>query len=451
MSFDFVFQNVRALLPKNSAESALVQADVNIGIRNGQIAEITTATIEGKEILDGRGTLHLMPGVIDSQVHMREPGFPHKEDLEAGTKGAALGGITSVFEMPNTMPPTTTAELLQDKLNRAANRAWVNYGFFIGGSHDNIHHLAELEKKPGCPGIKIFMGSSTGNLLVEDDATLERIMKAGSRRIIFHAEDEPRLRERKKLAQESHDVRSHPEWRDEETAAKAVERVLRLAEKTGRNIHVLHVTSQKEMQLLAQAKRNPAFRQRQVTVEVLPQHLTLSAPECYERLGTKAQQNPPIRGEIHRQALWKALEMGVVDVIGSDHAPHTLEEKSKEYPATPSGMPGVQTLLPLMLNFVNEGKLSLERLTELVCENPRWIFGATSKGRIEVGFDADFTLVDLKKSFRIENSWIASRSGWTPFDGMTVTGFPVGTMVGGQFVMRDNQLLRPRGQMVRFV
>jgi dihydroorotase len=357
--------------------------------------------------------------------------------------------VTSVFEMPNTIPPTTTAELHADKIRRAREKAWVNFGFYIGASHENVEALADLEKLASCPGIKVFMGSSTGSLLVEDDPTLERIFRSGFRRLIFHAEDEERLRERKHIALESKDVRNHPVWRDEETAFRATQRLVHLCEKTKRAMHVLHVTTAEEMDLLRKKKKD--LPSGLISCEVLPQHLTLAAPECYERLGTLAQQNPPIRDKRHQDALWKAVLDGTVDVLGSDHAPHTLEEKKREYPSSPSGVPGVQTIVPIMLNHVNQGKLPLSRFVELMCENPRHLFGCKTKGRIALGLDADFTLIDMKKTRTIENKWIASRCGWTPFDGMKTTGWPVATFVGGIPVMQDNQLQgTPKGQAVEF-
>lgn len=429
MKADLLIKNATVLLYQ---DGKIIPASCSVGSKAGKIVHIGSTEIEATEIVDARG-LHLLPGVIDSQVHFREPGLTHKEDLETGTKGALLGGVTSIFEMPNTVPSTTTRELLAQKFSLAKNRAWVNYAFFVGGSPENVDQLAELELTAGCPGIKIFMGSSTGSLLVEDDPTLEKIFRSGRRRVILHSEDEPRIRARREIVLKSKDVHDHPVWRDVETALTATKRLVALSKKTGRKVHVLHVTTADEMQFLKNNKGNLA------TVEVLPQHLTLHAPDCYDRLGTYAQQNPPIRDKQHQDALWRAIQDGTVDVIGSDHAPHTREEKNKEYPQTPSGMPSVQTLVPIMLNHVNNNKLSLERFVELVCENPRRVFGCRTKGRIEVGLDADFTLVDMKKQKTIQNSWIASRSGWTPFDGMKVQGWPIRTILAGKTVMADDQ------------
>jgi dihydroorotase len=449
VTLDLIIKNATAMIADETSNGQIQIREVqtHVGVKDGKIRYLGNENAPAAQIIDAKG-LHLLPGIIDSQVHFREPGMIQKEDLGTGTKAAALGGVTSIFDMPNTIPATTTPELLNDKLKRAAEKAWVNHAFFGGASHENVEQLAELEKLPHCPGIKVFMGSSTGSLLVEDDPTLERIFRTGFRRLIFHSEDEARLRERKHIALDSKDVRNHPVWRDELTALLSTQRLIALAEKTKRPAHVLHVTTAEEMALLKK-KKDKKFGL--LTVEVLPQHLTLAAPECYERLGTLAQQNPPIRDQKHQDALWKAVLDGTVDVMGSDHAPHTLEEKSRVYPSSPSGMPGVQTMLPIMLNHVYQGRLPLSRLVELLCENPRHVFGCKSKGRIAMGLDADLTLVDLKKTKTIENKWIASRCGWTPFDGMKVIGWPVATFVNGIPVMQDNQLLgRPHGQPVEF-
>jgi dihydroorotase len=449
VTLDLIIKNSTVLIAEENSKGQIQihEVQTHIGVKDGKIRYIGNENAPATQIIDGKG-LHLLPGIIDSQVHFREPGMIQKEDLETGTKSAALGGVTSVFEMPNTIPATTTAELLQDKLKRASTKAWVNHAFYVGASHENVEQLPILEKLPHCPGIKIFMGSSTGSLLVEDDPTLERIFRTGSRRLIFHSEDESRLRERKQIAIDSKNVRDHHVWRDELTALQSTQRLIALAEKTKRPAHVLHVTTAEEMALLKK-KKDKKFGL--LSVEVLPQHLTLAAPECYERLGSLAQQNPPIRDQRHQDALWKAVLDGTVDVMGSDHAPHTLEEKAREYPGSPSGMPGVQTMLPIMLNHVHQGKLPLSRLVELLCENPRHLFGCKSKGRIALGLDADLTLVDLKKTRTIENKLMASRCGWTPFDGMKVTGWPVATFVNGTPVMQDGQLLgRPHGKPVEF-
>ncbi|HEY3637919.1 MAG TPA: dihydroorotase [Rhizomicrobium sp.] len=415
----------------------------DIGVRRGRIVAIGSFPGEpAAEIFDAKG-LHVLPGVIDSQVHFREPGNEHKEDLESGSRGAVLGGVTAVFEMPNTHPPTTTRLALEDKLARARNRMHCDYAFYVGATPENIGALGELERAPGVAGVKAFLGSSTGSLLLDKEDDIAAALRAGHRRMAVHSEDEARLRERKSLALTGH-PETHPVWRDAETARLSTERVLRLARRAGRRLHVLHVTSADELPLLADARDF-------ATVETTPQHLTLAAPECYERLGTYAQMNPPIRDASHRDALWRAVQEGLVDVIGSDHAPHTRAEKDKTYPDTPSGMPGVQTLVTILLDHVNAGRLSLTRFVDLTSGATR-IFGVAGKGRIALGYDADFTIVDLKMKRRIENKWMANKSGWTPFDGVTTTGWPLSTIIRGRIVMREDTLLLPgAGEPVRFL
>ena len=415
----------------------------DVGVTNGVIAEIgDLGAASAGETIDCRG-LHVLPGVIDTQVHFREPGPIHKEDLESGSLSAVMGGVTAVFEMPNTSPLTITNATVEDKLARAKGRMHCDHAFFVGATHHNPRDLAEMERLPGVCGVKIFMGASTGDLLVEDDAGVLAVLRSGSRRVAIHSEDEFILRENKKLAREG-DWTSHPEVRSVETAVSSTVRLIRLAREARRRIHVLHVTTAEEIPILAAAKDI-------ATAEVTPQHLTLEAPDCYVRLKGKAQMNPPIRERRHREGLWHGLAQGVFDVIGSDHAPHTLEEKEKPYPASPSGMPGVQTLIPLMLNHVAEGRLSLARFVDLVCHGPQRIFGIAGKGRLAAGYDGDFTVVDLKRRETITDAWSRSRCGWTPFAGMAVTGWPVGTIIRGRTVMWENTLVTPAaGAPVRF-
>ncbi|CAA7616727.1 Dihydroorotase and related cyclic amidohydrolase [Candidatus Terasakiella magnetica] len=417
---------------------------IDVGVRDGRITALgELRDASAAEEMDMRG-LTVLPGVIDTQVHFREPGLEHKEDLASGTAAAAQGGVVAIFEMPNTKPSTTTADAIADKVARAKGRAWVDHAFFIGAAAENVARLAEWERLPGCAGIKIFMGSSTGSLLVADDTTLAAVLGQGTRRVAVHCEDEERLAERKPIADQGGHARVHHQWRDAETALRATKRLIALAEVARRRVHVLHVTTAEEMEFLADHKDF-------ATVETTPQHLTLAAPECYERLGTYAQMNPPIRDVHHRDALWAAVSNGVVDVLGSDHAPHTREEKDKPYPQSPSGMTGVQTLVPLMLDHIKQGRLTLERFVDLTSAGPARIYNIAGKGRIAVGYDADFTVVDMKAERTITNDWIESRCGWTPFDGKRVTGWPVATIVRGHTVMRDGQLLgAPMGEPVRF-
>jgi dihydroorotase len=405
----------------------------DIAVKDGRIAAIGAFdAVRAGEAVDCRG-LHVLPGLIDTQVHFREPGLTHKEDLETGSRAAVLGGVTAVFEMPNTNPLTTNAAAIEEKLARARGRMFCDHAFYVGGTKGNARYLPELEQLPGVSGVKIFMGSSTGDLLVPDDEGVREVLRHGRRRVAVHSEDEELLKAGKANAREG-DWTSHPECRPVAAAVRSTTRLLMLAREERRRIHVLHVSTAEELPLLAAAKDI-------ATVETTPQHLTLAAPECYKTLKGLAQMNPPIREARHREALWEGVRQGVVDVLGSDHAPHTLEEKAKPYPASPSGMPGVQSIVPIMLDHVAAGRLTLERLVDLLAHGPHRIFGIAGKGRIAVGFDADFTVVDLKARRMIRNEDAATRCGWTPFDGVTVAGWPVGTIIRGRRVMWMGDIL----------
>jgi dihydroorotase len=414
----------------------------DVGVRGGKIAEIgDLSRASARETIDCRG-LHILPGVIDSQVHFREPGAPHKEDLESGSRGAVLGGVVGVFDMPNTNPLTTGEAELADKVARATGRMHCDFAFWVGGTHENAAHLSELERLPGAAGVKVFMGSSTGSLLIADDAGIAEVLSHTRRRAAFHSEDEDRLNLRKSL-RIAGDPSSHPVWRDVETAVRSTRRLMHIAREKGALVHVLHVTTQEEIALLAEHKDI-------ASVEVTPHHLTMDASD-YARIGTLAQMNPPVREARHREALWSGVAQGVVDVLGSDHAPHTLEEKAKPYPNSPSGMTGVQTLVPLLLDHVNAGRLTLQRFVDLTSAGPARLFGIAGKGRVAVGYDADLTVVDMKRRETIRNSWIASRVGWTPYDGKEVVGWPVGTFVRGAKVMWEGELTTPsQGAPMRF-
>ena len=408
----------------------------DIGVSGGRIAGIGDLSAAAAETrVDCRG-LHILPGVIDSQVHFREPGLTHKEDLATGARAAVMGGVTSVFEMPNTNPQTTSADALADKLARATGRMACDFAFWVGGTHDNVADIPELERLPGAAGIKVFMGSSTGSLLVADDKGVLEILKRTRRRAAFHSEDEERLIARK-AARVPGDPSSHPVWRDEIAALTCTQRLVRLAREARAQVHVLHISTREEIDFLGSAKDV-------ASCEATPHHLTLCADD-YVRLGTKIQMNPPVRGAEHRVGVWRGVSEGIIDVLGSDHAPHTLEEKAKPYPESPSGMTGVQTLVPIMLDHVAAGRLTLQRFVDLTSAGPQRLFGIACKGRIAVGYDADLTVVDLKRSETISDSWIASRSQWTPYHGKTVTGWPVGTVVRGQRVMWEGELLADGG------
>ncbi len=438
-SFDLILKNGTVVLP-----GMTVPAD--IAVKGGKIADIGSSSgWNAATVIDCTG-LHILPGIIDSQVHFREPGADHKEVLESGLRAAAMGGVTSVFEMPNTNPLTTTPEALADKVARASKTPWVNYAFYLGGTAQNAAQLGEWENIKGCCGIKIFMGASTGDLLSATDDEVDAILAHGRRVVAVHAEDEMMMNENKKtILGDSNDVTLHPVWRSAESCLSATQRLIRLARKYMRRVHVLHITTAEEMEFLA-ANKDIA------TVEVLANHLTLYAPECYERLGSRAQQNPPIREKHHQDALWRAIQNGTVDILASDHAPHTGEEKAKPYPSSPSGTPGVQTILPVMLNHVKNGKLTLEKLVELMCYGPQRVHGLVGKGRIARGYDADFTIIDKNKTVTITNAQQQSRAGWTPFDGMTVTGWPIYTIVNGRIVMHEDELVtQGAGQTLRFL
>ncbi|HEY8276024.1 MAG TPA: dihydroorotase [Methyloceanibacter sp.] len=434
-TFDLVLKG--ATVVSHAGESV-----ADLAMANGRIAALgdISASKAGR-VIDAKG-LHILPGIIDSQVHFREPGLEHKEDLASGSRAAVLGGVTAVFEMPNTKPATTTAEALADKVSRARGRMHCDFAFYIGATKHNIEELPALESMEGAAGIKIFAGSSTGDLLVDDEDSLSRILAKIRRRAAFHSESERRLKERVSVIRAG-DVSSHSEWRDAEAALASTEMLLRLARQAGKRIHILHVSTAAEMQLLALNKGI-------ATVEVTPQHLTLVAEEAYAAIGARAQMNPPLRDRSHQEVLWWGLNQGVVDVLGSDHAPHTLREKQEAYPASPSGMPGVQTLVPVMLHHVNKGRLSLARFVDLTSAGPQRIFGIAGKGRIAVGYDADLTIVDLKMERTITDDWIASKCGWTPFAGRKLNGWPIGTIVRGQVAMWEGELGEPTGAPVRF-
>tara|TARA_Y100000590_G_scaffold212348_1_gene240675 strand:+ start:7204 stop:8538 length:1335 start_codon:yes stop_codon:yes gene_type:complete len=437
-NYDLLLKNGKVVLPEGIKQ-------INVGVTKGKIQAITeNSNISADEVFDCKG-LHVLPGVIDSQVHFREPGNEHKETLETGMKSAAMGGVTAVFEMPNTNPLTITNEAIDDKLERAKKSPWTDYAFYLGGTEHYAKDLAKWENMKGVCGIKIFMGASTGDLLSASDDELDAVLSNGKRVVAIHAEDEYIMQEnRKTILGNSTDVKMHGKWRSEESCLSATTRLLRIARKHNRRVHVLHITTAQEMELLAKNKDI-------ASVEVLPIHLTLNAPDCYERLGTFAQQNPPVREAHHQDALWEAVRNGIVDIIGSDHAPHTIKEKNETYPNTPSGTPAVQTMVPIMLNHVNEGRLTLERLVELWSYGPERIHKLSTKGKIKIGYDGDFTIVDLKKKKTITNEQQCSISKWTPFDGKEVTGWPISTIIRGNIVMRNDELCStPIGEPIKF-
>tara|TARA_B100000035_G_scaffold257437_1_gene227578 strand:- start:66 stop:1406 length:1341 start_codon:yes stop_codon:yes gene_type:complete len=437
IEYDLILKNGIVVLPEETTK-------VDVGIKNNKIHTIGCLTdSSANNVIDCDG-LHVLPGVIDSQVHFREPGLENKENLESGMLAAAAGGVTAVFEMPNTDPLTITPDTIKDKLQRASRVAWTDYAFYLGGTGRTGPNLGEWENAPGICGIKIFMGASTGELMTASDEEVESVLSNGKRVVAVHAEDQFIMQKNmKEILKDQTDVALHSVWRSPESCLSATKRVVTIAKKYKRRVHVLHITTSEEMDFLRKNKDV-------ASVELLANHLTLHAPDCYERLGTLAQQNPPIREKHHQEALWKALNDGTVDILASDHAPHTMEEKSQVYPKSPSGTPGVQTLVPIMLNHVNNGKLTLERLVELWSYGPERIHKLINKGRIAEGYDADFTVVDMKKKNTITNAQQKSKTGWTPYDGMEVVGWPIITIIRGNIVMRDDEMYEPIGKPVLF-
>ena len=415
---------------------------VDLALSGNKIQKIGKIELNSSKVFDATDKV-VIPGIIDTQTHFREPGSTDVEDLESGSRAAVLGGVTSLFEMPNTNPPTSNLIEFDKKLQLAKDRMHSNYAFYFGATPENIDQLSKLRDLKGCCGVKLFAGSSTGKLLVDKEVDIEKVIANSDRIVSIHSEDEEILKMRVKFKKKG-DVHSHPEWRNVECAMSSTRRVVKIAERYNKRIHVLHVTTKEEVDFLAMHKKN-------VTFEITPQHLTLYAPDCYDKLGTYAQMNPPIRSKEHYDRLWAAIKNNVVDVLGSDHAPHSKENKEKEYPNTPSGMPGVQTIFPVMLDHVNNGKLSLDQLIKLMCENPCRIFGIKDKGFIKEGFDADLTIVDMNKEQVIKNEMMASKCGWTPFDNYKVKGFPVGTIVNGNLVMSEGKIIsKAKGQPLKF-
>ena len=432
-----------SLIIKNGScyiDGKLIKTD--IGLLSNKIKKIGKIELNSSKVYDATDKV-VLPGIIDTQVHFREPGSTDSEDLESGSRAAVLGGVTALFEMPNTNPPTSNLVEFDKKLQAAKNRMHSNYAFYFGATPDNTDQLAQLKDIEGCCGVKLFAGSSTGNLLVDKEADIEKVISSSDRIVSIHSEDEDIIKLRKKFIKKG-DVHSHAEWRNVEVAMSSTRRVVKIAERYNKKIHVLHVTTREEVDFLAMHKKN-------VTFETTPQHLTMYAPDCYDKLGTYAQMNPPLRTKEHYDRLWLAIKNNIVDVLGSDHAPHLKENKDKEYPNSPSGMPGVQTIFPVMLDHVNNGKLSLQQLVNLMCENPCKIFGIKNKGYLKESYDADLTIADMNKEVVINNEMIASKCGWTPFNNYKVKGFPVATIVNGHLVMSDGKVVvESKGTPLKF-
>ncbi len=427
MSGNLLIRNAELLLPEGESWRG------DVWIRDGIIAQIDRSiSPEGMtQVIEAEGKT-LLPGVIDPQVHFREPGREHKEDLQTGSWACARGGVTSFLEMPNTDPPTINQAALEDKLARAASKCVVNYGFFIGATPDN---LKDLQTVQGACGIKIFMGSMHGPLLVDDQVALERIFAETDPRFLIavHAEDASRIRARQALFAGQTDVAVHSQIQDEEAALIASRRALELSIRYQHRLHLLHLSTGLEVQLLRQHK--PAW----VSAEVTPQHLFLSTAD-YARLGSLAQMNPPLRDPHTLEQLWQGLHEGILDCIATDHAPHTLAEKAQPYPHSPSGMPGVETALPLMLTAAQQGRCTLAQVVQWMCEAPARLYGIPNKGRLQVGYDADLVLVDLHTPKPVRREEILSKCGWSPFEGWELVGWPEVTLVGGQIAFRDGKV-----------
>ena len=435
--YDLLIRNGTVVLPWGEAATT-------IGVTAGRIATLHATASDTADQLFDATHLHVLPGLIDPHVHLRDPGDATVESIPTGTRAAVLGGLATVFDMPNTSPAIVDAQSLATKQAYIPGRAWCDMGLYIGATKHNPDTLGALEAQAGVCAIKVFAGSTTGDLLVEDDATIERVLRHGRRRVAFHSEDEYRLQARRPLFTTGMPYAAHMEWRDAECAALGTRRIVALARKTGRPIHIVHVSTAEEQDDLP--------RHRDIaTAEVLLNHLTQIGPDCYERLGGYAVMNPPIRDQRHYDAAWRAVRDGVVDTIGSDHAPHSRAAKERPWPETAAGLTGVQTLVPIMLDHVNAGRLSLGRMVDLMAAGPARVYGALNKGRIAAGYDADFSIVDLKHQRTITNDWIVTPAGWTPFDGMRVTGWPVAVILRGAIVMRDDAVHgTPQGALVAF-
>ncbi len=437
-----LIRRARILLPSGE----LMTGDVEICDREiVRVApEIPTSDFSSPQIMidqiDADG-LTLLPGVIDPQVHFREPGLEHKEDLFTASCACAKGGVTSFLEMPNTRPLTTTQATLDDKLRRAAEKCLVNYGFFIGGTAENLPDL--LTANP-TPGIKIFMGSMHGALLVDGEETLEAIFAKGDRLIAVHAEDQGRINQRRQQFAGQTDPAIHSQIQDNQAALLATQLALKLSKKYQRRLHILHLSTGEEAELLRQDK--PSW----VTAEVTPQHLLLNT-RAYEQIGTLAQMNPPLRSQRDNEILWQALLDGVIDFIATDHAPHTLEEKAQGYPNTPSGMPGVETSLPLMLTQAIAGRCTIAQVSNWMSTAVAQAYKIPKKGAIAPGYDADLVLVDLQHYRPVLREELQTKCGWSPFESWNLTGWPVVTIVGGKVVYRQGKLnTSVRGEALTF-
>lgn len=412
----------------------------NVLIEDSKVLDLDPAsTAEVDETVRADG-LHLLPGVIDDQVHFREPGLTHKEDLYTATRACAKGGVTSFLEMPNTNPTTTTCERLAEKLTLASTKCLVNYGFYIGATPQNVSELAAAKRTPG---IKIFIGSSTGDLLVDEQQALEQIFAETTLPICAHCEDESTVRANRQAIGGGSSYADHSRIRDEKAAVIAVRRAIDLAHRHNHRFHVLHVSTGAETELLRDHRGL-------ITAEACPHHLFFNIGD-YDRLASLVQMNPSIKTAADNAALWTALRDGRLQVIATDHAPHTLEEKRQPYPKSPSGLPAVENSLALMLDSVHHGRCTLDQVVHWMCDAPARVWDIVNKGRLYPGYDADLVLVDLNKTETIRNADQQTKSGWSPWDGTTLTGWPVRTWVLGQTVFDNGRFNDSvRGSEIQF-
>jgi dihydroorotase len=418
-----LIKNAHVVMPDGTTQTSVLLAGNRIQSVDPPIQTTADVTI------DAAGKF-LLPGAIDDQVHFREPGLTHKEDLAHASRACAKGGVTSFLEMPNTVPNTISQAVLNDKLDIARGKSLVNYGFYIGATTENIEELKHVTRTPG---IKIFIGSSTGDLLVDEQAALERIFAETSLPICSHCEDEATVRANKQKYADATDVAVHSRIRNHEAAMIATRRAIDLSTRHKHPFHVLHVSTAGEIPLIANA---PDW----VTAEVCPHHLFFNVDD-YQRLGSLVKMNPSIKNREDNQQLWQALLDGTITVIATDHAPHTLEEKQQPFPACPSGLPAVENSLALLLNQVNQHKCSIEQVVKWMCSEPARIWNLQGKGRIEVGADADLVLVDMHLKQTIRNSQQQTKAKWSPWDGTELQGWPVATWVMGHqvFALRNGQ------------
>lgn len=419
-----LIRGATVVLPDETLQTSVLIEDAKIAAVDAAVH----TTVD--EVIDATG-LHLLPGVIDDQVHFREPGLAHKEDLHTASMACAKGGVTTYLEMPNTVPPATTQALVEAKLALAAEKSLVNYGFYIGATPTNV---AELAAATRTPGIKIFIGSSTGDLLVDEQAALERVFAETTLPITAHCEDEAIVRRNRERLADTHDVADHSRIRDHEAAIVATRRAVELAVRHRHRFHVLHVSTGDEADFLAEHCR--AGHHGLITAEVCPHHLFFNTDD-YARLGTRVQMNPSLKTADDNRRLWQALLDGRIQVVATDHAPHTLEEKSRPYPQSPSGLPAVENSLALMLNEVNRGRCSIEQVVHWMCDAPARVWDIVDKGRIAVGYDADLVLVDMHKSATILDEQQLTKCRWSPWHGVSLTGWPVRTWVLGREVFRS--------------